>query len=210
VVDRIYELSLRYSSFRRAVGKAIYNDVDQIYLADPGEFFDTELAGHGFLALSDRDTSVMLIDCARMAHVWTIEAARRYRRSAMEAKARVVPGAWGPLDSSWHARDDEYKPGQSKLIHYTAIHMQPWRPTPHRYAYQRNPVGYMWFALEHSAAAAKYHVFTAARPSTQYAALLTQLSASSAQSHQRAAMKSHQVSVGPTAEAPGLQDLSLR
>src|SRR5258706_3412918 len=168
--------------FAGAVGKAIYNDVDQIYLADPGEFFDAALAGHGFLALSDRDTSVMLIDCARMAQVWTIEAARRERRSGMEAKARAVSGAWGPLDSAWHARDGEYKPGQSKLIHYTAIHMQPWRPTPQYYAYQRNPVGHVWFELERSADAAKYQVFTDAQPSAQYAALLRQVSASGVQS----------------------------
>ena len=53
--------------FAGAVGRAIYNDVDQLYLADPGMLFDADLGNHGFLALSDRDTSVMLIDCARMA-----------------------------------------------------------------------------------------------------------------------------------------------
>ncbi len=193
--------------FAGAVGKAIYNDVDQIYLADPGEFFDADFAGHGFLALSDRDTSVMLIDCERMASVWTIEAARHERRSSMEAKAHAVPHAWGPLDASWHARDGEYKPGQSKLIHYTAIHMQPWRPTPQRYAYQRNPTGYVWFDLERSADAAKYQVFTAARPSAQYAALLRQVSTSSAQDPQPVEMNSHQVSAELAAATPGLQDL---
>ena len=54
--------------FAGAAGKAIYNDVDQVYLADPAELFDTEIGEHGFLSLSPGgkiDTSVMLMDCAR-------------------------------------------------------------------------------------------------------------------------------------------------
>ena len=52
-------------------GKAIYNDVDQIYLADPALLFDLDLGSHGYLAISARDTSVMLIDCARMLPWWS-------------------------------------------------------------------------------------------------------------------------------------------
>jgi len=111
-----------------------------------------------FLALSDRDTAVMLIDCARMASVWTLAEAQRQHRSFMEAKARTIPGLCGRLDPVWHARDTEYVPHHSKLLHYTAIHMQPWHPTPHRYAYQHNPVGLVWVALERAADAAAYQV----------------------------------------------------
>src|SRR5262245_49309969 len=50
--------------FAGGIGRAIYNDADQIYLADPAELFDTDIGTHGFLALSNRDTAVMLIDCA--------------------------------------------------------------------------------------------------------------------------------------------------
>jgi len=127
-------------------------------LGDPGELFDVDLGEHGFLALSDEDTSVMLIDCARMASVWTLAQAQRQRRSFMEAKARKKTGLYGPLERMWHARDTEYVPHQSKLLHYTAIHMQPWQPTPHRYVYQHNPVGEVWCALERAANAAAYQV----------------------------------------------------
>src|SRR5690606_21348087 len=34
-------------------GRAIYNDVDQIYLADPALLFDAEMDGHGYLSISD-------------------------------------------------------------------------------------------------------------------------------------------------------------
>ncbi|HEX7231988.1 MAG TPA: ELM1/GtrOC1 family putative glycosyltransferase [Candidatus Binatia bacterium] len=161
--------------FAVGCGKAIYNDVDQVYLGDPGELFDVDLGEHGFLALSDEDTSVMLIDCARMASVWTLAEAQRRRRSFMEAKARAKPGLWGPLDPVWHARDTEYVPNRSKLLHYTAIHMQPWQPTPELYAYQHNPVGDVWCALERAADGAAYQVFTAAHPSQQYKTLCSQM-----------------------------------
>ena len=161
--------------FAGASGKAIYNDVDQVYLGDPGELFDVDVGEHGFLALSDEDTSVMLIDCARMASVWSLADAQRRRRSFMEAKARANPGLYGRLDRDWHARDTEYVADRSKLLHYTAIHMQPWQPMPEQYVYQRNPVADVWCSLERAADAAAYQIFTAARPSQGYNVLCTQI-----------------------------------
>ena len=93
----------------------------------------------------------------------------------MEAKARAIPGLYGRLDPVWHARDGEYVPHRSKLLHYTAIHLQPWQPTPHRYVYQHNPAGQVWLDLERAADAAGYQVFTAAQPSEQYKILCTQI-----------------------------------
>ncbi len=143
--------------FARGLGiqRAIYNDVDQVYLADPGELFDTDLGSHGFVSIADRDTSVMLMDCSRMAGVWPLHAARRERRKTLEARATAV---WGPLDPAWNARDEEYRPGHSKVLHYTTIHAQPWQPFPERYAYQRNPVAHVWFDLERAADRAGYHL----------------------------------------------------
>ena len=141
--------------FARGLGiqRAIYNDVDQVYLADPGELFDTDLGSHGFVSIRDRDTSVMLMDCSRMAGVWSLPAAQRERRKTLEATATAV---WGPLDPAWNARDEEYRPGHSKVLHYTTIHAQPWQPFPERYAYQRNPVAHIWFDLERAADRAGY------------------------------------------------------
>src|SRR5262249_37585626 len=63
--------------FAGAAGRAIYNDVDQIYLADPAALFDTDMGGHGFLSITPRDTSVMLIDCARLHAVCTLARPQR-------------------------------------------------------------------------------------------------------------------------------------
>lgn len=152
-------------------GRAIYNDTDQIYLADPAELFDMPMQGHGFLSIHPRDTSVMLLDCARMARVWTLAGARRQRRKQLEAKALAVSGMWGRLDGAWNARDGEYAPGRSRLVHFTTLQTQPWLPFPSDYVYWQNPVGVLWLELERSADQAGYQLFDASTPSAGYHAL---------------------------------------
>ncbi len=153
-------------------GRAIYNDVDQIYLADPAELFDADLHGQGFLALSPQDTAVMLIDCERMAAVWPLEAAQHERRKAVEAVARAQ---WGRLDPAWHARDWEYEPVRTKVLHYTTIHWQPWQPFPQHFVYHSTPAGHVWHELERGADRAGFQIFTAERPSAAYRALVARL-----------------------------------
>ncbi|MFQ5668590.1 MAG: hypothetical protein ACE5I7_19465, partial [Candidatus Binatia bacterium] len=123
------------------------------------------------------DSSVMLIDCGRMASVWTLEAAQRMRKETLLAKARAVPGLRGYLAPEWNARDQEYVPGRSKLLHWTILHTQPWRPAPRRFIYQHNPVGYVWFNLKRSADIAGYQEFSFARPSAVYTDLIDHLRA---------------------------------
>ena len=82
----------------------------------------------------------MLIDCERMASVWTLASAQSERRKPMEARARAIAGLWGPADGGWNARDEEYSAEHSKVLHYTTIHTQPWQPFPQRFVYQHNAV----------------------------------------------------------------------
>ena len=148
----------RQAEDQQIIARAIYNDVDQVYLTDPAQLFDRDLGEHGFVSISDTDTSVMLMDCARMAEVWSLEQAQQERRKTLEARARTLRGV---LDPAWNARDKEYEPGHSKILHYTTIHTQPWQPFPQRYAYQKNPVAQVWLDLERAADAAGYQVFAA-------------------------------------------------
>jgi hypothetical protein len=153
-------------------GRAIYNDVDQIYLADPAELFDLDMGEHGFLSLSRRDTSVMLIDCARMASIWTRADAERHLKKHFRARAATVPELWGELPPAWNARDEEYEAGKSKLLHFTTLHRQPWKPFPDEIVYEENPLAGLWHALERAADAARYQVFTYDRPSRRYRELI--------------------------------------
>jgi len=153
-----------------AEGRAIYNDVDQVYQSDPGELFDLDMGSHGYLTLSPRDTSVMLLDCARMASVWTLRDAQRHRKHWLLDRAMAVPGLAGELPPEWNARDYEYHPGRSKCVHFTTLHLQPWRPFPERFVYRENPVGDVWFELEEEADHAGFHVFDQECPSAAWSA----------------------------------------
>ncbi len=150
-------------------GKAIYTDVDQIFTADPAELFDQHMGEHGYLALSPQDTAVMLIDCERMARCWTFTKACRETKKSLCAEAAAEPGRWGALDPDWHARDLEYRHGQSKLLHYTALHLQPWRPTPDQYSYHINPFAEYFLSLEQAADAEGYEIYTAEQPTPAFA-----------------------------------------
>ena len=151
-------------------GRAIYNDVDQVYLSDPGELFDLPMGEHGYLAVAGDDPSVMLMDCQRMASVWTLEDARRLHKNELIEHALTDPGRHGALAPHWNARDDELPAGSEKLIHFTTLHMQPWRPFPERFVYHQNPRGEVWYGLEGEADAAHWTVYTAKRPSPRYTA----------------------------------------
>ncbi|MGY6630775.1 MAG: ELM1/GtrOC1 family putative glycosyltransferase [Wenzhouxiangella sp.] len=156
--------------FAHFKGRAIYNDADQVYLTDPAKLFDTPMNGKGFLSINDRDTSVMLIDCERMADAWNDHDVRRLSRKALEARARQA-GLWGDLDDGWNARDSEYHPNRSHLVHFTTLHTQPWRPFPDQLVYFDNPTDPLWQNLEHEADQAAFMPVSATRPSRDWANL---------------------------------------
>lgn len=153
-------------------GRAIYNDVDQIYLADPALLFDLDMAGHGYLTIDPRDTSVMLIDCEKMWPYWNRDTAARSGKTELVKRPAAVPGLCGPLDPHWNARDLEYVEGHTKCLHYTALHQQPWLPFPGDYSYHPNPLAYIWHDLEREADAAGYQLFTRQQPSPGFAVTL--------------------------------------
>ncbi len=147
-------------------GRAIYNDVDQVYLADPAELFDTDLGDRGLLAIDQRETSVMLLDCEKLAPLWSLEDAQT-AKSKKPFKKAAAPW-WGELDPAWNARDHEYRPGTSRLLHYSTLHTQPWRPFPRDLRYREHPDAEVWLALEREADAAGFTVFTREHPSARF------------------------------------------
>ncbi len=150
-------------------GRAIYNDVDQIYMTDPAVLFDMDMQGCGQLCITEKETAVMLLDCEKMAKLWHIEDAQRSERHKFfRHRVQAIDGMWGRLDGGWNARDHEYVPGKSHLLHYTTLQMQPWRPFPKVLRYKNNPDGDIWFEMERAADAAGYTIFTEENPSQGY------------------------------------------
>lgn len=140
-------------AFAGQTGRAIYNDVDQIYLVDPGELFDLDMGDRAYLSITQRETSVMLLDCKKLGPLWTYEDALVRKKKHFRAAAADL---WGELDRAWNARDWEYKPGKSKLLHYSTLHTQPWRPFPRELRYRDHKDAEIWFALERSAEVAGF------------------------------------------------------
>jgi len=173
-------------------GRAIYNDEDQIYLTDPAELFDLEMGEKGFLAISDTESSVMLIDCDRMAAIWTIDAAHTGRKKVLLLQA-VEAGLLGELDPHWNARDGEFVAPRSHLLHYTTLHTQPWQPFPERFVYRDNPLGYLLHDLESAADKAQFSLFDRERPSSRFVA--------AAQTASVAARRDHPELLEPVREA---------
>jgi len=155
-------------------GRAIYNDTDQIYLKDPALLFDTPMDGAGFLSINDRDTSVMLIDCQRMREVWNPQDVRRLDRKALEKRARQGR-LWGELDGGWNARDSEFHPERSHLVHFTTLHTQPWRPFPAEFVYFDNPTDPLWPDLEAEADCHRFLPVRATCPSPGWPKVFSQL-----------------------------------
>ncbi len=154
------------------VGRAIYNDVDQIYLADPARLFDSDLGDHGFLARTKSETSVMLLDCERVREVWNLEAATQRSKRALHARAAAHPGLRGSLAPHWNARDGEYDPARPGVLHFTTLHTQPWRPFPHQFVYEPHPLDAVWRELEAEADAAGFAVYDEHHPSARLAGWL--------------------------------------
>src|SRR3546814_9913851 len=85
-------------------GRAIYNDVDQVYLGDPAELFDIDMEGAGQLCIAERETAVMLLDCEKMATVWRREDAEHgEKHKVFRNQVQEIPGLWRRL-----ARPEEH------------------------------------------------------------------------------------------------------
>jgi hypothetical protein len=152
-------------------GRAIFNDVDQIYLSDPAELFDMEMGGAGVLCITPRETSVMLIDCAKMIQHWNIRDAQTGQKHRHFRDLIHDNKLWGQLPGEWNARDEEYSAGRSKCFHFTTLQTQPWQPFPDQLRYAPHPDGEVWFSLERGADRAGFTHFTRERPSRFYTTL---------------------------------------
>lgn len=134
-------------------GRAIYLDSDMICLADLNELYNAPLGDADFLAMPSTDLqgrvrwglSVSVYDCARCrfdldTYVDEIDHGLyayndlQHMSQAFMARHPVRIGAIHP---QWNSCDA--LTGQTKLIHYTNLHIQPWKVRGH-------PHGDLWFS----------------------------------------------------------------
>ena len=148
-------------------GRAIYNDVDQIYLGDPARLFDMEMNCKGVLAISEQENSVMLIDCGAMVSVWRREDVAAGLRHAHFKGALASNGLFGLLPESWNSRDGAVPLEATDCLHYTTLHTQPWKPFPSVLRYAESPLAEMWHRFEREADDAGFLLFDREHPTRE-------------------------------------------
>jgi hypothetical protein len=155
-------------------GRAIYNDMNQIYLADPGELFDLDMRGAGVLSLSEHDSSVMLIDCERMLPHWSVEHAQQgkdhrfFRDILQNSKLR------GTLPAEWNASDSENSLQTAKCMNFNRAPAKTERRVPDSLRYEPHLDREAWLSRERAADAAGFIVFTKDQPSRRYGEIVSQ------------------------------------
>jgi hypothetical protein len=135
-----------FSNFRLAVpilagfkGRAIYLDSDMLVLGDVAELLDLPIVpGKVWLCTSQKRTDVSVFDCEELG--WpTLQELQESAQTLYHW--RHWANRLGLLDCSlpdeWNCVDGwGYVHGQTKLVHFSDMKTQPWRPWPEHIAYQ--------------------------------------------------------------------------
>lgn len=185
-------------------GRAIYNDVDQIYLGDPAELFDLDMGGVGILCVNEGETSVSLIDCAKMASHWRRADAERGHKRPHFLKIIADEKLWGQLPPEWNVLDGDLATETAKCYHFTTLRTQPWKPFDDQLHYAEHPHADVWRKLEQDANAARFNAFTRERPSPYFAASLERLKTLAA-TPLKSDVREHAAQIGKLATAAGAE-----
>lgn len=134
-----------FSLFRYAIpdlcdfeGFAIYLDVDMVVLGDIVELWEHRQPGYWNCAPGPDGDCVAVIDCFDPDR-WTLDKLKAgaygnkhgLRRRIEQRTIRGLPPEWN------HA--DRYVPSVTKLIHFTSMRTQPFRPYPEALSYEEHP-----------------------------------------------------------------------
>lgn len=140
-----------FSAFRWAIpelcnfnGRAIYLDVDQIVLKDIRQMWSLRFGQSAALAINLFRTDVMLMKCKRFNADWWPRIEKMKPSGKVQASYRRVAynkGKIGKLDPIYNCLDGEFwDPNKTRLVHYTEMSTQPWRPFPENMEYKPHPV----------------------------------------------------------------------
>lgn len=122
-------------------GRAIYLDSDMLVLGDIAELWNLRPKG-AWCSLNPKRTDVSIIDCA-----WF--KGKKWWPSLEQMQASNMPGALyrqlllrngafsHEIDERWDHLDD-YRKDWTKLIHFTNMRTQPWRPWPEAMGYSKH------------------------------------------------------------------------
>jgi len=133
-------------------GYAIYLDVDMVLLGDIAGLY--EYRKPGLWMATKSGVAVMVIDCAAGRAIPPIaelkdSTCQNNSLAGLVSVRKEIPMAWNQLDSLR---------AETKLIHYTSMFTQPWKPWPERFRYPphaHKAAAGLWFDYEQEALAAE-------------------------------------------------------
>lgn len=124
--------------------RAIYLDADILVLTDLQELFDLDMGEKAVMSrpvynVIGWDTSVMLLDCAKLKHWEVRKWVSLINMKMLPYKETIYGGVgapnhndFGSLEPYWN-HWDEYD-STSKIVHFTHIATQPWKVAGHPHA----------------------------------------------------------------------------
>lgn len=153
-----------FSNFRWAVpekagfeGRALYLDADVLVLGDVNELLEAPMCSP-VQVLSPHELGVMKIDCRAFAGLEGWPSIRQMQENRWRFVDYVnwlnQRGMLGVLPPQWHCIDGVgFEEARTRLVHFSDMGCQPWRPYPDQIAYRPHPrpeVERLWFryALE--------------------------------------------------------------
>ncbi len=80
----------------------------------------------------------------------TCATRRRFRSRKWPTSPRRRRACAASCPRGWNARNGEYDPASSKVLHFTQLRTQPWRPFPGQFRDSLKPEGRVWLELERS------------------------------------------------------------
>tara|TARA_B100000459_G_scaffold141273_1_gene100938 strand:- start:149 stop:871 length:723 start_codon:yes stop_codon:yes gene_type:complete len=154
----------KFSHFRFAIpevhgfkGRAIYLDVDQIFLKDPKDLFNIEIPeGKVWTSLDTKRTDVIVYECERfksLPHWPSLEEMKKNENGEHIGHfSGRLSKYWHPLPHKWCCNDggiasdqknkfvcEPYDREKTCLLHYTQMDWQPWKPYPKEFSYPPHP-----------------------------------------------------------------------
>lgn len=129
-------------------GKAIYLDADMQVFQDISALWDWPLSGCDLQTVQPGNRerkgqfSVMLLDCEQLK--WDVDAivadldSGRLSYSALMYEMRIARNVGMDISPVWNSLE-EFKAGNTALLHYTDMNTQPWIAC-------NNPLDYLWVA----------------------------------------------------------------
>lgn len=123
-------------------GKAIYLDVDQIILKDIRQMWDIDMENNAVSMIKEARTDVMLMNCCKFKdNFWPkIQKMKPSGNNQRYYKAIIQKNfSIGVFDKIYNCLDGkDFDMQKTRLIHYTKMNTQPWKPFPNRIEYKEH------------------------------------------------------------------------